>query len=71
MNGEDIDNGDWPFWRRLIISEMKRLSSAIEKANDRHDGLKEDVVKLKVWSAVYGFAGGIIATLMFQKVLLG
>ena len=71
MNGEDIDNDDWPFWRRLIISEMKRLSIAIEKSNDRLDVVNQDVVRLKVWSAIWGFVGGIGATLILQKVIMG
>ena len=70
MNGDDIA-GDWSEWRRLIIHEIKRLNDNLESTNTRFIIMQNDVSKLKLASAVWGAIGGIVITILLQKVLSG
>jgi len=67
----DDDNGTWEQWHRLILSELKRLGKHCEKSDERYDIMKQDLTRLKVWSAMFGFLGGITATLLLQKIIVG
>ena len=71
MDSEDNNSGGWSEWRRLIIHELKRLNDCLEKANEQYLIMQQDVTRLKIYSAIYGAVGGIVATLMFQKIIFG
>jgi len=73
MNGhiDDDRNGEWSEWRRLIVHEIKRINANIEKSNDRYVDMRSDITRLKLWSGIYGAVGGVVTTLLLQKIILG
>ena len=67
----DTDNGGWSEWRRLVLHEITRLSDCLERSHAQYLVMQQDITRLKVYSAIYGAIGGIISTLMFQKIMFG
>ena len=54
------ENGDWRDYKKLIISEIDRLSSHIGSLESKIDHLRGDVVMLKVKSGIWGLFAGLI-----------
>tara|TARA_R110002051_G_C8574113_1_gene476275 strand:- start:61 stop:336 length:276 start_codon:yes stop_codon:yes gene_type:complete len=65
--GQDLDNnimaqenGDWREYKKLVISEIDRLSGHILGLEKKIDHLRGDVVMLKVKSGMWGLLAGLI-----------
>ena len=71
MNGEEPNSGEWSEWRRLVIHEIKRLNANLEITNERYIVMQGDISRLKLISAMFGAMGGIVITLIAQKLLSG
>jgi len=69
MNGDDAYTGGWDEWRRLIIHEIKRLNTNLENTNDRCITMQSDISRLKLVSAIWGAVGGILISLIIQKIV--
>jgi len=54
------ENGDWREYKKLVISEIDRLSSHIVGLERKIDHLRGDVVMLKVKSGIWGLLAGFI-----------
>ena len=54
------DNGDWRDYKKLVISEIDRLSGHIGNLESKIDHLRGDVVMLKVKSGIWGLFAGLI-----------
>jgi|TARA_Y100000310_G_scaffold253900_1_gene260900 hypothetical protein len=54
------ENGDWREYKKLVISEIDRLSSHIGNLEKKIDHLRSDVVMLKIKSGVWGLLAGLI-----------
>ncbi len=54
------ENGDWREYKKLVISEIDRLSGHIVGLEKKIDHLRSDVVMLKVKSGVWGLFAGLI-----------
>ena len=67
----DCDDGGWSEWRRLVLHEITRLRDCLERSHAQYLIMQQDITKLKIYSAIYGGIGGIIATLMVQKIIFG
>ena len=63
------DDGGWVEWRRLILSEIKRLNEGQERSARTIVILQNDVTKLNLLAAIFGAIGGILATLTVQIVM--
>jgi len=53
-------NGDWRDYKKLVISEIDRLSGHIGNLESKIDHLRGDVVMLKVKSGIWGLFAGLI-----------
>ena len=53
-------NGDWREYKKLVISEIDRLSGHIGSLESKIDNLRSDVVMLKVKSGIWGLFAGLI-----------
>lgn len=57
------ENG-WNEWSRHVLAELKRLSDAQEKNQEKSEAcfseLKVEIARLKVQSGVWGLMGGAI-----------
>lgn len=70
MNDEmSEDDGSWIQWRRLILSEIQRLSSGQDNTNKTISLLEKDIVRLNIWAAICGAVGGIATTLILQMAI--
>jgi len=54
------ENGDWREYKKLVISEIDRLSGHIGSLESKIDSLRSDVVMLKVKSGIWGLFAGLI-----------
>jgi hypothetical protein len=54
------ENGDWKEYKKLVISEIDRLSTQIGCLEKKIDHLRSDVVMLKVKSGIWGLFAGLI-----------
>ena len=54
------ENGDWREYKKLVISEIDRLSDHIGSLESKIDHLRGDVVMLKVKSGIWGLFAGLI-----------
>jgi hypothetical protein len=54
------ENGDWREYKKLVISEIDRLSDHIVGLEKKIDHLRGDVVMLKVKSGIWGLFAGLI-----------
>ena len=54
------ENGDWREYKKLVISEIDRLSGHILGLERKIDHLRSDVVMLKVKSGMWGLFAGFI-----------
>tara|TARA_R110000824_G_scaffold113930_2_gene264025 strand:- start:475 stop:681 length:207 start_codon:yes stop_codon:yes gene_type:complete len=54
------DSGDWREYKKLVISEIDRLSGHILGLEKKIDHLRSDVVMLKVKSGMWGLLAGLI-----------
>ena len=54
------ENGDWREYKKLVISEIDRLSEHIGSLESKIDNLRSDVVMLKVKSGIWGLFAGLI-----------
>ena len=54
------ENGDWREYKKLVISEIDRLSDHIGSLESKIDNLRGDVVMLKVKSGIWGLFAGLI-----------
>ena len=54
------ENGDWREYKKLVISEIDRLSGHIGSLESKIDNLRSDVVMLKVKSGIWGLFAGLI-----------
>ena len=54
------ENGDWREYKKLVISEIDRLSDHISNLEKKIDHLRGDVVMLKIKSGVWGLLAGLI-----------
>jgi len=54
------ENGDWREYKKLVISEIDRLSDHIGSLESKIDNLRSDVVMLKVKSGIWGLFAGLI-----------
>jgi len=54
------ENGDWRDYKKLVISEIDRLSEHIGNLESKIDHLRGDVVMLKVKSGIWGLFAGLI-----------
>ena len=54
------DSGDWREYKKLVISEIDRLSGHILGLERKIDHLRSDVVMLKVKSGMWGLLAGLI-----------
>ena len=54
------ENGDWREYKKLVISEIDRLSVHIGSLEKKIDNLRSDVVTLKIKSGVWGLMAGLI-----------
>lgn len=64
MSIDPLQNGEWREYRRLVVSEIKRLS-------DKNDGqdlaiykLEKEFLFLKVKSGLWGFLAGCVPSLV-------
>ena len=55
-----VENGDWREYKKLVISEIDRLSDHIGSLEGKIDHLRGDVVMLKVKSGIWGLFAGLI-----------
>ena len=63
--------GDWMQYRRLILSELKRISADMESVAEKFDlfrreevsQIKVDIAMLKVKAGVWGLGGGLLVAL--------
>lgn len=56
-------------YRKLIMSELKRLNTNVENLEDTSKENLVEISKLRVWSAIYGAAGGTLAVLFLKMVV--
>jgi len=73
MNGGDESSitGDWSEWRRHVLLEIRRLNGNMERVNDQHLDVLNDLSRLKVQSAIWGALGGILVSLLLTKLIMG
>lgn len=71
MNGEDSITCDWTEWRRHVLLEIKRLTTNMERVDERHREISADISGLKVHAAMWGAVGGLIVSLLLTKLILG
>ena len=73
-NDERYNENSWESWQRHVLTELKRLNTSQEKANEisqkANDDLKaensliwREIVVMKVKLAGWGMLGGLITTL--------
>tara|TARA_Y100000310_G_scaffold234094_1_gene237028 strand:- start:635 stop:841 length:207 start_codon:yes stop_codon:yes gene_type:complete len=53
-------NGDWYAHKKLVMSELERISSRMGMIEKKLDMLRSDVILLKVKSGVWGLMAGLI-----------
>lgn len=64
-------NGDWYAHKKLVMSELDRISDKIGGLEKKIDMLRTDVIMLKVKSGIWGlFAGMIPVTIAFAAKML-
>ena len=64
-----LDDGGWIAYRKLVLSEITRLNKNIEKLEEKSSDNVVEISKLRIWSALYGAAGGTIAVLFLKTVV--
>lgn len=63
------DSGSWIEYRKMVLSEITRLNKNIEKLEEKSGTNIVEISRLKVWSALYGAAGGTVAVLFLKAVI--
>ena len=69
ITDEDDESGDWKEWRKLVLSELKRLSGEAGKTAERNVQLQKDIARLNLWATIWGALGGIVATVLIQTII--
>lgn len=53
-------NGDWYAHKKLVMSELDRISDKIGGLEKKIDMLRSDVIMLKIKSGIWGLVAGLI-----------
>lgn len=69
VDEDEISDGSWLEWRRLILHEIKRLNITQEETSKTIILLQKDITRLNLWATIWGAVGGIAATLLLQATL--
>jgi hypothetical protein len=54
------DGGDWDEYRKLVLSELRRLEAAVEGMRDEVQQLKVEVARLNVKAGMWGALAGVV-----------
>jgi hypothetical protein len=55
---------DWAEYRRLILSELRRLHTENQRLSSKIDNLRDDVLSLKIKASLWGAAAGALPALI-------
>jgi hypothetical protein len=65
-NGSDIPSeSSWREYRRLILSELKRLSNGVDTNSDRLSSIEARLKALETRAAIFGAIAGAVPGLFY------
>jgi hypothetical protein len=59
----------WKEWSRYILKELERLNNCYEGLRNDVGKIREEIITLKVKSAVWGSVGGVIFAAIISVVV--
>ena len=65
----DLTDG-WVEYRKLVLSEIERLTVSVEKLRDELGTIRSEIVGLKVKAGIWGLIGGAIPVAIGLATLL-
>ena len=54
------DSGDWKEYQRLVLNELERHNTLLEKMDEKISKINTEIATLKVKSGLWGMAGAAV-----------
>ena len=68
MESDAVTNG-WGQYSKLVLAELVRLNSEVEKIHERLGVMREDIIALKVKAGLGGAIAGAIAAAIISVLM--
>jgi len=61
-------NEDWSSYSKMVLHELERLNTGVEKLEEGQKQIEKDIIKLQSKATVWGSIGGFVITLVTNLI---